>query len=563
MAETEDRCRAARGASQPARDRVGSTVLGIAAAVVFLLEAAAAGAQEPPAPAPGGAAPGTSPSEAPPAGGPASYASGPTNAGQAQGPAEGAGREWTITPFVAATESFTDNALSTPTQRRADLISTLSPSIFINGASSRLTGTFSYTPQFIKYADVTSQDQVLQNLLGNGTLTAIPDLLFFDANAGITNVARSGGRGLDNTTPIATSQNTQTIVYSGSPYLRFRFGDAGTAELRYFYGQTVFQGNTGATINTLTGQSLGSISNSTQQDESAKYSTGEAFNRLQLGVAFDNATVRSPDSALNSRDIRGVMNGRYSITRSLQALFAGGYEKLTYEQQSQLNFSGPTWNFGARFAPRDDREIVLTYGKSQGRNSFNGTANYALTAGATVSASYSEQTTTQQQQILQNLAVATQITPGVTINSQTGLPQFLANPNLALQNSIIRTSNFQAGLQLVGLRNRYTFTFNHSDQSGLSAGALNQTTNGGLVSWSRDLSPNTSGALTASYSSTNSPGAAVTNNSTDAATLAISFTFALGPSLDAGASYAVSRQTGGVGGSVLVDLVSVTLRKTF
>ncbi|HEY6577998.1 MAG TPA: hypothetical protein VIY09_01625, partial [Rhizomicrobium sp.] len=49
----------------------------------------------------------------------------------------------------------------------------------------------------------------------------------------------------------------------------------------------------------------------------------------------------------------------------------------------------------------------------------------------------------------------------------------------------------------------------------------------------------------------------------DVLTLGASFAFNFSPTLTGGASYSLSRQTGGTGGSVLVDIVAFTLRKTF
>jgi uncharacterized protein (PEP-CTERM system associated) len=526
----------------------------LAIAAVVLTETGYAQVPAAPAPAGGGGAADT--------GGPPLGFGGPD---LQPGPAGGGGPAWIITPALQGSETFTDNVLSTAHNRQADLISTLSPSLFITGESARLKGTFDYAPQAIKYLDVTSQDQILQSLFGNGTLTAVPNLLFVDASASISNASRSGGRGFNNAAPIPTSQNTQSIVYTASPYARFHFGDSGDAEVRYSLSQSVFNGNTGATIDTVTGQPLAAISNTTQQVESARYVTGEAFERLQFAFGLSNTTLNSGGgSSLNSRDTVGTVNGTYQVTDAWQALFGGGYESLTFSQQSQNDFRGPTWDIGARYAPRADRTVQLTYGKSQGQNSFNGSAHYAVGGMAVLSASYSETTTTQQQQLFQNLSTATQITPGIIINQTTGLPTFISNPNLALQNSTIRSQNLQAGVTLTGIRNTYSLTLNRTEQSGLTGTSLTQTTTGGVITWSHELSPYTTAALSASYSGTDSGAiAGVPGTNTDASTLGLSFNFALSETLSAAASYAMSYQTGGIGGSVLVDLFTVSLRKNF
>lgn len=571
MAGAEERGGAARGRARRAGDHHGFPYLGIAAAVIVLARAPQGLAQmpstgTPPSAAAGGAEGGGTPGATTPQPG---TTGGTPEPGAAPGaPAAGAaasrGPAWTIIPSVSVNEAFTDNVFSTATQRRSDLISTLAPGLFVTGASPRLQGVFNYSPQVIKYLDNTSQDQIQQNLFSNGTLTAVPDFLFVDGSASISDQSRTGGRGFNNAAPLPTAQSTQTIAYTGSPYLRFRVGDDGDAELRYTLSQTVFSGNTGSVIDPLTGQNLGSISNSTQHAGTFTYNTGDAFSRLQFGFLSSYIQFISGNGALNSRHAVDTLTGAYAVTDQVSALFGGGYEKLAYPHQPQSDFAGPNWSLGARYQPRADRQITLTYGEVEGQNTFAGSMLYALTGDATLSAAYSEQNSSAQQQILQNLANSTQLSPGLTINPTTGLPQAITNPNLALQNNIFRARNLQAGLTVERRRNHYSASFNRTEDTSLGAGGLDQTTTGGVLSWSRDLTPNATGIMSAGYASTASTAASgAAAASTDALTFGVSVNVALSETLSAGANYALSRQTGGISAPILVDIVSVSLRKTF
>src|SRR5579862_8959400 len=91
--------------------------------------------------------------------------------------------DWLITPRLEDQEIFTDNVFATPTDRRSDLITALSPGLSIEGASPRLTGKLDYSPTLYRYALTPSQDAVGHNLYASGTATLVPDLLFFDAHA--------------------------------------------------------------------------------------------------------------------------------------------------------------------------------------------------------------------------------------------------------------------------------------------------------------------------------------------------------------------------------------------
>ncbi len=285
MAGAEERCGTTRGKSRSAGDHLGATFIGLAVAVIMTAQAPAASAQEPPAtPAPAAASLAPAPGDQGAAPAPGDQGAAPAN-GTAAAPGGGppTGPAWIITPAVTATQSFTDNVLSTPTDRKADTYTTLSPSISISGQSARLQGLFNYSPQAILYANTTSQDQILENLFSNGTLTAIPNLLFFDGSASISNSSRFGNQGFNSATQVPTTQAVQTTAYTGSPYVQLHFGDWGSAEARYAFSQTVFSGNTGATTDTTTGQNLGAIANSMQQAGTFKYNTGERFARVQFG----------------------------------------------------------------------------------------------------------------------------------------------------------------------------------------------------------------------------------------------------------------------------------------
>ncbi len=215
-------------------------------------------------------------------------------------------------PALDLITSFTDNALSTPSQKQADVYETISPSIFTTADTARLNGMFSYNPQAIEYLNVTSQDQIIQNMLLNGTATLVPERFFFDAHAEMSEQSRTGDRGFGNPTLPATSTSTQTTGYSGSPYLQFHFGPVGDAELRYIFSQTVFSGNTEAISSTIPGQSVGALSNSTQNEGSLKFTSGEVFSRMQFNADADYQA--SDQSQENERHTLLTVGGQYAVT---------------------------------------------------------------------------------------------------------------------------------------------------------------------------------------------------------------------------------------------------------
>lgn len=514
----------------------------------------------------------------------------PAARAQEPAPAAGAvatGPEWTILPSISGNETFNDNVRLTAKQREADLATTVAPGIYVNGDTPRLQTTLSYNPQIIEHAQASDQDQILQNLIGTGTLSAVPNLLFVDANASIANVDRSGGLGYDNQVQIPKSQSTQTTVYALSPYMLFHFGDTGDSQIRYRVAQSVFSGNTGPTASTTTGTALGSISNTTDQQGTASFTTGEALARLQLTTSANYSNVSGGTQA-SSKDETGDVDGVYQISGPYFAIADIGYERLSFSQTSAGNFTGPTWQLGARFQPREDRRVTVTYGRNSGNLSVSANAAYAVTPITSLTLTYGSQTTTQQQQLLQGLGALTASAPGsaatatgtpvttqtpgqqlngTTVNSSTGIPSGLQNPNLALQDTVNRSTTFQMGVQIQGGgRNSYALTINRTENAALSGGGVSQTSDGGTIAWNREMSPDMTGVFSAGYATTSSStttavlGAGTT---TSTVTLTAGLSYALSESWSSGASYSLSRQAGGTTGVILDDIVIVSLRKQF
>jgi uncharacterized protein (PEP-CTERM system associated) len=545
---------AAPGGTRAARGHVGSAVIGLAVIAGAVARLTPASAQD--------------------QGGGADF--GPPTATQ---PANPSVPPWVIVPALSVSETLTDNANSTATMRKGDAYTALQPSLYINGEDAHLRGNFNYSPELLYYVAGTQPDQVQQNLLADGTLTAVQDFLFVDANATISNLSRVGGVGYGGiaqtpTNQIPSSQATQTTGYTLSPYARFHFADTATGELRYTLGQTIFSGNTGNVVSPTTGQNLGSLSNLTQQDIRGTLNSGATFARLQFTGVSEVTFVDSPGSGLDSTSIVDRIDGQYAITPNpiWYALFGAGYESQTYSQQPEDNFVGPTWDAGIRVQPRADRQLTVTYGEVTGHRTVQGNVTWALGGQTNFVASYSVQNSTQQQQILQSLGTSLALPTGVTINQQTGLPQNISNPNLALQNGIFVVKSAQAGLTTqVGLRGSVAATVNRVEQDSLTAGALGQTTTGGTISYSRTLTPLLSGVVSAGYAVTSStgtttvgttPAPSVSTNSQNL-TLGVNLSYQLSETLSASGGYALSRQTGGGTGTILDDIVVATLHKSF
>src|SRR5689334_1426563 len=174
-------------------------------------------------------------------------------------PLAAAAGDWTILPRIAGQETFTDNLFFTPTNRRADFITSISPGISISGESTRLRATVDYSPTLALFALTPNENFLGHNLYANATATIVPDLFFLDGRGYMSMQPNSPALTLGlgaapapapgavvsptSLTPgVPNSLLSQVSSFSASPYLAHRFGGFGSAELRYTVSDTNFSG---------------------------------------------------------------------------------------------------------------------------------------------------------------------------------------------------------------------------------------------------------------------------------------------------------------------------------
>ncbi len=261
------------------------------------------------------------------------------------GAAAANGKAWTFVPALGADEFFTDNVLQSPTDRRWDFVTVVTPSIAINGDTSNAQVNVNYSPQFRLDARTPSQNGVTQQLAGSGQFTIVPDAFYIDARAlaGGTPVANGfGGLGATLTpgggqigagSGIASSglskQNiAQTTSFSVSPYVLHRFGDTGTAKLGYELNYTSINQNAGslATFVPTEGVNQEGLTNQVV----AQFETGERFAPYRY-IVIASATTGSGTGVLQGSSQDTIANQLgYEINRSISIYGQIGYERLRF-----------------------------------------------------------------------------------------------------------------------------------------------------------------------------------------------------------------------------------------
>ena len=477
-------------------------------------------------------------------------------------------RAWTITPAIDLQVSATNNAAGLGVNNAkggGDILTTLTPSIGIQGETSKLRGSLFYAPQLTYYAVNTNQNGINQNLGGNGTLTIFEDLLTLNASAYATDTAARGGLAPTPGVPIAAQNRIQTTSFQVGPQLSHRFGDYGRFEAGYTfsylnqYGQGVIQPNpfTAPFNQGVTTTNTGFV----------KFTSGEVFGRfffspIVSGVVYDGTGVL--DGAYRYAQ---VVSLGYAVTRGFTVIGDLGHQNLYYAGTTPYKYDGLTWALGARWQPDPDSRFTFTYGKRDGGTNYYFDGTTAPTARTRLTARYSEGVSTGAEQIQSAILAADFDSYGVPIDRNTGAPLAFTSNFGGMNGNVSRVSSFSVTGALLRDLDTYSLSLQYQAYQTLSSNTINAGPNNsawvtGTLAYQRQISQALSGSTTVSYSARNGQGAGTATQQT--VSLTAGLFYALSETLSTRALFTYSHSNSNTPGfGYDMSMITVGLRKGF
>jgi uncharacterized protein (PEP-CTERM system associated) len=496
-----------------------------------------------------------------------------TPAAPAPPPAGGTPPAWAITSSLNVSETYIDNVLMISAPRDSDIYTSINPSISIVGDTQRVQATAVYDPNVLIFPGYSGLNQIDENGAAQATITLVPETLFLSLQGFASTQATPGGSiGPFGYNPAFTEQITS---FSVSPYLQHQFGDYGTGKLMYSFNNTNF-GMTGlngvdsyipsssqypAYFNPFNGNLMTS-------EEQAQFTTGNFLGRLQLQSTADlqqyNGFGMGPDSYQNIYD----NEFSYALTHSFALLFGGGWEDINYNMQPDIAIHDAIWDVGFKWKPNADSTVIATYGHKYGLTYPYLDGEYQLTKRTKINANYTEYLDTAPQAIQNNLANSTLLPTGQTTSTATGAPIAVANPFFALEEGLLQTKLFNAGITTAYDRDTFSLTGSHETDYAIAVvpGILSYSDrmSYGTLSWTHTISDD----LTATNSFTYGPmsfyvaGQPAENFTTIQASSSLTYT--ISPTLSAIATYTYMEFLGNLPGvSATANMVTVGLTKTF
>ena len=487
---------------------------------------------------------------------------------------------WLFSRSLGVDIGATDNVGQVLAPKRADIFTAITPSISVDGDAARVKVNLNYSPEITVYANTGAQNRIAHFLNGQATGIIVPDAIFLNARASITQQSLTGGGYNQYQTQTYSRQNqVQTTTVSLSPSAQHRFNGWGTGIVSYTYSKTLqdTQTNTGnATGNALGTPGYGAPGSLTSSTESASFTSGENLGRFQDQLVVTATQYNGSGSAQGGyrQEIQNSLD--FGLTRAITLLSTLGYQQINYGSSfntgttgtafgTGYNVSGATYSLGARYAPNPRLSVTVRYGRHDGATDATFNAQYQITARVSLAASYSNGVTTDLQQAQSQLANTTVGVGGALTDSTTGAP-IRQNNYSATQNGVYRLNRFSASLIFVQERDSYSLSLTNDERTTLTsspnligtgivaAGTATNTTSAGF-SWQHDLAPDTSLSTNAQYGVSTNTGQFVGSSNRDQRTITLSAILSkqLSETLTASLRYIYTDQTGGQNGRTNVN----------
>jgi uncharacterized protein (PEP-CTERM system associated) len=487
-----------------------------------------------------------------------------------------------IVPQVTVAQALFDNAQQSGGATGFSAETQLMPGLNISTDTPRLQGVLNGQFEYDKYEFSKTQDQLFGNMFARGTATALPEHLFVDLYSTASVANRFGGVGFAPTTQQSSSNLTQVLTNSVSPYFRESYGGLIDSEIRYRFSSTDFIGNTGVVTPSPTPlfpitPSTTALSNSISNEGTVTVGTGSDFERLLSKLTLDASQLETTGVTANSESY-AYDDFEYRITPTFAVLSRLGYENIHYLQAPLATTSGVLWQVGGRVELGPENQYAeLRYGQQAGIYGFTGSVRYALTPATTVTVSATQGLNSTQSAIESNV-IGSNLDQYGQIVDQFGTPTAFVNPEFSLENNVFREREYQIGVQTVLEVNRF-FLFAFQDrQTSLISTTASSNSFGANFNWTRNIRPTLTGSLALGYSRVSNlslvsatPAPAL-NSPGSTATAQLGLTYLLSPSLIGSVTYYLTYTTGSAStavsgtatnGNIVAHELRFSLTKTF
>lgn len=292
--------------------------------------------------------------------------------------------DWEVVRSITIAETYTDNVrlASDAEGKQSDFVTQIEPGIALNGKGHFGVASLNYSVLGRIYAEQDDSNRIDHRLLSSAKVTLMPQHIFLDALGTISQelISPNGNLALQNIA--ATDDKSTVTTLSLSPYAIVPMGENTQAEVRYKYGEVIYEKE--------------SATDAQSNEADITFKGSALAKQLLWSLSYQDARVdyeNRPVTEVNQTALAGL---RYSITGSLS-----GYGNVGYEDHQGIAWpgekspSGKSWKVGMAWNPSEAVMFEVDYG----RRFFGATKGMKLsftTPHSSWTGSYREELSSQQ-----------------------------------------------------------------------------------------------------------------------------------------------------------------------
>ncbi|MEC5397663.1 TIGR03016 family PEP-CTERM system-associated outer membrane protein [Uliginosibacterium sp. H1] len=247
-----------------------------------------------------------------------------------------AAQSWRLGADVRVREAFTDNVRLSGTNPESDWVTEVAPGVSLSGRSARVRGNLNARLNSYYHTTDTDSNNTNLDLFGGGTVEAIEDTLFVDADARASQEVLSSF-GASSPDGINTNENSaQYYSLSITPRAYWRLGSSGTGEARYRLGYS--------------GADTSAYDTRLTHDWTLALRNGSAWGRAGwelVGLGSSNEYDRGRDQSMARLRAAFV----YTVSGSLKLRLFGGQERNNFTSRDQESYTN--WGGGVEWRPSE------------------------------------------------------------------------------------------------------------------------------------------------------------------------------------------------------------------
>ena len=261
--------------------------------------------------------------------------------------------EWLLTPNMQTDLIYTDNVeLATGRgldKKQGSVVIRLIPGLYSRFKSRRFDSEIDFRMRNVIFTHDTDRNRSFINLRAKNTGEIVKNFLFVDGNVFMRqqNSSILASQGDDAN---VTGNLADVRMYSVSPYVRQRFGNLASTELRY------------SRVLTDSDESR-SFFNSQANTYHASLISGTDFRTLEWGLNYARQDI---DFDLRPDTVKietGIGNIQYNLTRRFGLTGTGGYENNEFGGVGQDKPKGVRWSAGFVWLPNRRTSLEASVGQ--------------------------------------------------------------------------------------------------------------------------------------------------------------------------------------------------------